>query len=213
MKSEQALSLDTNCTIRLVNKQIRLSYGGRTHFLKLHKGMKQLLVLLTHPGMAISINQLDACHAEPSGQYSQFRNPDELKSQDLHPQDSFAPVEMADYAAINASKQALLQITAELAELIDNCDCARAEELMGERDALQSYLREVYRPHGKIRKFPDEGSLLRLRVRKSLQRALAEIEQCEPLLAKELRTSLDLHAPMIYRPRALEIDIYGFNLV
>lgn len=210
MKSEQTFNENAECIISVSGKQVQIYYCGRTHILKLSRGMKHLLSLLTHPDMPVGAAQLANLSDLPLAAYSQFNSPEELKLRNLHPVGSYLPMPMADYQTVSSIKQRLRSIIGELAELQTNCDYARADDLIGERDHLAAYLKEVYRPGGQPRNFQDANCLIRKRVLKSLQRAVQDIGRCEPDLATELHNCLDIQGRFVYHPGRREISVKGF---
>jgi hypothetical protein len=210
MKSEQYHDDGAECMFSVSGKQVQITYCGRTHKLKLSLGMKHLLALVTHPDMPVSANQLDNLNDLRQANYKQFDSPDELKLRNLHPLGSYLPMPMADYQTIYSIKQRLRNIIEELSEMQEYCDYGRADDLITERDKLASYLREVYRPCGKQRNFPDAKGLIRKRVQKSLHRALQDIAKCEPDLASELSACLDYQGRFVFRPSYCEISVNGF---
>ena len=172
--------------------------------------MRQLLALLSHPFMPITYLMLDSPPNAIDAKYRQFSDSSELMVNELHIQECFPGVPMADIKTVLSVKQRLLKIVSELAELEESCDLARIDELQKEEDQLALYLREVYRPQGYFTGFCDENTLLHKRVQKGLLRALKQIKEVEPELARQIKASLKLHETIVFHSLSLEIEVLGF---
>jgi len=198
------------CTMQISGKKLLLNYEGRQHSLKLDRSMHQLLALLSHPCMPISYLMLDSPPNAVEGKYRQFSDRSELMVNELHIQECFPVVPMTDIKTVVSVTQRLLKIVTELSELEESCDLARIEELQKEQDQLALYLREVYRPQGYFTGFCDENTLLHKRVQKGLLRALKQIKEVEPELARQIKASLKLHQSIVFHPQQVEIEVLGF---
>ena len=129
--------------------------------------------------------------------------------QQLKVQDGFLAVPMTDLQTIKEVKEELIQVINELAELEENCDYARADELRDIYEKLSKYLRDVYHKDCKIRHFTCEESKIKRRVVRAVNRALEEIEIIEPELAKELRKSIEFGKTICYHQRR-KIEVFGY---
>lgn len=210
MKSVSATNSNNACHIHVRGKQVIICFHNNEHQFKLTGGMRYLLEIISHPGLPVSASQLENICAQAPDKYRQFSNPEEIKQRDLHPVGSYQPIPMADIKTIHSIKQRLLNLIDELATLYENCDYARAEDLVEEKEALVAYLKEVYRPTGQPRSFGSPESLQHKRVAKSLHRALAEIESQNAELAHSIKSSLSLKGRFVYRPDDIEVEISGF---
>lgn len=198
------------CRMQVVGKNLTLHYEGRQHCLKLTNSLKKLLALLSHPGMPITYLMLDTSPNAVEAKYRQFADHVQLEENGLHTQESFLRIPMVDLKTVKAVKQRLLQIISQQAEREENCDLAPLEDLQTEQEQLVAYLKEVYRPQGISKGFCDEGALLHKRVQKGLLRALAQIHEVEPHLARQIKASLKYHQTIVFHPQQLQIEILGF---
>jgi len=124
----------------------------------------------------------------------------ELKELDFRIQGDFPSLELVDLRTIKEVKGRLNQIIAELAELEHYHDYARQDDLLQEKEELVEYLKQVYRPQGRLVRIPSESLKCERRVMKALTRALAEIHKVEPELAQLLKESLHRGSALIYQP-------------
>jgi len=88
-------------------------------------------------------------------------------------------------------------------------DYARAADLQDEQEGLMQYLKDVYRPCGKVRSFSDETSRQRSKVLKALRRVMADIAAVEPELASYIRECLEINEYLVFRPTGLEIEVFS----
>lgn len=208
MKDDNREQTAGDCRIMVKGTQVQISYLGRSHTLFNSGGMAYILDLITHAGVPVSFDMLDAAQVQPQACYRQFEHESELTEGGLRLQDKPLSYAMADRKAIYNIKRRLVQIIAELAELEEYNDYARAADLRDEQEALMQYLRDVYRPCGRVRSFPDETAKQRSKVLKALRRVMSDIAAVEPELASLIWESLEINEYLVYRPTGLEIDVY-----
>ena len=159
--------------------------------------------------MNIPYANLETNYSTPEKVYSQFSSPQEIRDQQLNVQNGFLSVPMTDLQTIKEVKQELINVINELAELEENCDYPRADELRDRYEKLSNYLQEVYHKDCKIRHFTSEESKIKRRVVRAINRALAEIDMLEPELAKELSKSIEFGRTICYHQRR-KIEVRGY---
>jgi len=189
-------------TLRMVEmgKHISLSYAGRRYQLKKSRGLKIWAELIRNPGIPISYAQLDSAMWNDPQAVGGDLPLAELKELDFRIQGDFPSLELVDLRTIKEVKGRLNQIIAELAELEHYHDYARQDDLLQEKEELVEYLKQVYRPQGRLVRIPSESLKCERRVMKALTRALAEIHKVEPELAQLLKESLHRGSALIYQP-------------
>lgn len=194
----------------LSGKAVSISYQGRTHKFKLSKGMRHLAALLYHCELPLKPEQLELYEHRVILDKSLRLGFEERSEHEFSLSSDFPPYEMADRATLIAVKKRLIQLIDEIAEADSWNDYSRKDDLESEKDRLMAYLKEVYRPGGKLRYFPTERSLQRKRIRKSLSRAMDEIKAADPELAMHLDASLYLDEYFVYRPRGYALEVMGY---
>ena len=188
-------------SFRCEGKKIILQHSEREHILYFSKGLNYILTLLEYPELNIPYANLETNYSTPEKVYSQFSSPQEIRDQQLNVQNGFLSVPMTDLQTIKEVKQELINVINELAELEENCDYPRADELRDRYEKLSNYLLEVYHKDCKIRHFTSEESKIKKRVVRAINRALAEIDMLEPELAKELSKSIEFGRTICYHQR------------
>ena len=196
-------------SFRCEGKKIILQHSEKKYILYYSKGLNYILTLLEYPELNIPYSNLESNLSSPEKAYSQFSSPQEICEQQLNVQDGFLAVPMTDLQTIKEVKEELIQVINELAELEENCDYARADELRDIYEKLSKYLRDVYHKDCKIRHFTCEESKIKRRVVRAVNRALEEIEIIEPELAKELRKSIEFGRTICYHQRR-KIEVSGY---
>ena len=152
--------------------------------------MKYIFTLLENPELYFTYQCLELAESNSQRAYRQFETLEEVQLQHLKVQENFLPIPMADMQTIQEVKEELLSLIEELAELEENCDYARADEIRDRREKLSSYLYEVYHQDNYIRNFNDEAKKTKRRIVRAINRALEEIASVEPELATDLRKSI-----------------------
>jgi tRNA(Ile)-lysidine synthase TilS/MesJ len=207
MKSEAGMLYQESCRFRIRNKQVLISFRGREHRVFHSVGIAYLIELVMHPGVPVSYQELETALQQPLAGYRRFEGKEALLQHGLQLQEKPLPYAMTDKQTLGSIKQRLLQIIAELAELEEYNDYSRADDLREEQEALMLYLRQVYRPGGRLRSFSDAATKLKHKILKALRRALADIAGVDVELAAYIRASLELNEYLVYRNCGLEIDV------
>ena len=175
---------------RCEHNRVILSHQDREHTLFFSKGLKYIFTLLENPELYFTYQCLELAESNSQRAYRQFETLEEVQLQHLKVQENFLPIPMADMQTIQEVKEELLSLIEELAELEENCDYARADEIRDRREKLSSYLYEVYHQDNYIRNFNDEAKKTKRRIVRAINRALEEIASVEPELATDLRKSI-----------------------
>ncbi len=209
MQTAAQKSVSDVYSFRCEGKKIILQHSGREHILYFSKGLNYILTLLEYPELNIPYANLETNYSTPEKVYSQFSSPQEIRDQQLNVQNGFLSVPMTDLQTIKEVKQELINVINELAELEENCDYPRADELRDRYEKLSNYLQEVYHKDCKIRHFTSEESKIKRRVVRAINRALAEIDMLEPELAKELSKSIEFRRTICYHQRR-KIEVRGY---
>ncbi len=195
-------------TFRCEHNRVILSHQGREHTLFFSKGLKYIFALLENPELSFSYNSIELAGGSSQSAYNQFRTLEEVQIQQLKVQENFLSIPMTDMQTIKEVKEELLSLIEELAELEENCDYARADEIRDRKDKLSSYLYEVYHKDNHIRNFNDEAKKTKRRIVRAINRALEEIASVEPELATDLGKSIKF-GTMICCHWEKEIEING----
>ena len=196
-------------SFRCEGRKIILQHSGREHIFYFSKGLNYILTLLVYPELNIPYANLETNYPTPEKAYSQFSSLLEIHNQQLNVQNGFLSVPMTDLQTIKEVKKELINVINELAELEENCDYPRADELRDRYEKLSNYLLEVYHKDCKIRHFTSEESKIKRRVVRAINRALAEIDMLEPELAKELSKSIEFGRTICYHQRR-KIEVRGY---
>ncbi|MDD2227851.1 MAG: hypothetical protein PHY48_00390 [Candidatus Cloacimonetes bacterium] len=207
MQSGEGIPAEDQCKFRTVGKRVQISYQGHEFSVFHSIGMGYLLELICHPELPVSFFQMETTNSRPQNCYRQFENHEALLEFGLHLQEKPLANPVADKQTLHSIKQRLLRIIAELAELEEYNDYARAEDLINEKEALMLYLKEVYRPGNKIRNFDDEANRQKSRMLKALRRAISDIAKHDSKLASYLTATISVSEFIVYRPGSLEIDV------
>ncbi len=173
------------------------------------RGMRYLMQLMQYRDTLVRFEQLDGAYASPGRCYHQFRDESTTLESGLKVQDRLEPLQMTDNRTIRELKQRLLCIVDELVLMEENNDYGRADELRDEQDKLCEYLKEVYRPCGKLRNFPDENSKLKRRVIRAIHRAIEDIRKESTMLAMVIEDSLEVGEYLLFRSEGPDIRISG----
>ena len=179
----------TKRTVTLAHNGIQVTYdhAGR--------GFEYLEELLHHPNRPIMCSHLrqlfqidpDAC---PQDDFTELEAVPELDTTGFPLLPLTQPIEVADRQAIDEVKQALIDLTAEEAELLKYHDYARLDAVRDEKDALLDYLKKALTPMDKPRYLHHQQRNDYSAVKKAIQRAVAKLEPDFPDLFEELRTHI-----------------------
>jgi hypothetical protein len=195
------------CRIEICGNRVRIRYKYREHELKLSVGMRYIIELISHAGIPVSLEALMSISSSIHASYICMGSKDALAEHGLSSLDSFMAMPMTDVSCIRQVKERLMQIVAELAEMEQHCNYARADDLRDEQDALASYLREVYRPDKRIRNFTTEMAKQRFSIVRAIKRALQSIYEADAELGDKLKASIKLGKYPVYNPTELDVSI------
>lgn len=198
------------CRLSIRAKELIIGWQGREHSLKLSRGMEQLVQLMRYPGILLDYAGLESDAAVPQARYQQLNNSEERLEHQLHAAEDYLPLPLSDPKTVKEVKQRLLRLISEEAELEENCDFSRLDDIRDEKEALTQYLNEVYSPARRMRCFPDENLRQRKRVQKNLLRAIATIGDLEPELATKLKSCLQFHCGIVFWADTLVIEIGSY---
>lgn len=105
-----------------------------------------------------------------------------------------------DRAAVAEYRNRVTELDVQLAQLGPGDDTASAESARAERDWLTAQLASATGLGGRTRSFPDQGERARVAVGKAIRRALARIEDADPVVGGHLRQAVHTGARCSYWP-------------
>jgi hypothetical protein len=176
--AQPALAEEPEATFRAEGDVWRLEYAGKTTHLPDYKGLRDLAVLLAHPGQPVTAIVLAGGWAE------QATGSD--------------PV--LDDAARAAYRRRIEALDAAIIEARDDGDEARLQNAEDERDAIIAELRAATGLAGRSRRLGDPGERARSTVTARIKEALRRIEAVHPELAAHLRGSVRTGRACVYQP-------------
>jgi hypothetical protein len=163
-----------------------LSFAGRTVMMPDAKGMRDLHILLSRPGVDVPVGALiDPARGESLVATSRRRSDSVLD-----------PQAKAEYRRRLATLET--EIEASLATHQDE----RALQLESERDGLIAELRRTTRLGGRSRTFSDDAERARKTVSARIHDTLRHLEQRHPELAKHMRESVSTGSTCRYQSSA-----------
>jgi len=193
--------------MELCGNRVVFRYRNREFGVKLSVGMRYIIELITHAGIPVSAVWLSSITASIAPMYIGMGTKDALVEHGLGSKDAFPVMPMTDAVCIRQVKSRLLEIVSQLAELEQNCDYARADDLRDEQEALCQYLKEVYRPDKRIRSFENEQEKQKQSVNKAIKRALQQVYEADAELGSKLSSCIKLGRILVYHPQDLDIRV------
>jgi hypothetical protein len=163
-----------------------LELDGRSALVDHCVGMRHLATLLANPGYEIPAIDLAAGPGHP----------DPVAAHEIAESDQ--PV--LDEVAKREYKERLSELQAEIDDLESMNDLERAAALRVERDWLVAELTAATGMAGRSRRFGGSDERARVAVGKALRRALARVEEADPVIAAELRATVHTGRRCSYRP-------------
>ncbi len=141
------------------------------------RGLAHLHTLLANAGDAVPATQLAGAVVEESG---------------LGP--------TADRAALNAYRQRLAEIDAELARADEWADVGLSEKFLAEREALLAEVAAATGLGGRARSSGSSAERARVAVRKAIASAIQAIHAADPVVARHLTTHVHTGQQCVYEP-------------
>jgi hypothetical protein len=105
-----------------------------------------------------------------------------------------------DRAAVTKYRNRVTQLDVQLGQIGPGDDTASAESARAERDWLTAQLASATGLRGRSRAFPDQGERARVAVGKAIRRALARIDEADPVIGGHLRQAVHTGARCSYWP-------------
>jgi hypothetical protein len=160
-----------------------LQWHGRHSTVQDSKGIRDLAVLLGHPGQPVSALELvEAAGGPPAAAVG----------------GSLGPV--LDATARRAYQQRLTDLEEELAEAEDNADLGQVERLRGERSMLADELAGALGLGGRTRFAGDPAERARKAVTMRIRAAISSIAEQDDALARHLRNAVRTGRLCSYQP-------------
>jgi len=153
-----------------------VEYGGVRAYVPHAKGMRDIAILLAHPGQPVSASDL-------AGTITRSRGEPAL-----------------DRQALAAYRARLGDLDDDIAEADSNNDPERAARARGERDALVAELTRSVGRGGRPRRLGDDTEKARKTVTIRIQRALRLLDGHHPALAAHLREAVRTGTTCSYQP-------------
>lgn len=169
---------------RRMGRQWQVTLGERSALVEHSVGMRHLATLLANPGREISAVDLAAGPAQPG----------------VAAAGSAGAQPVLDEAAKRQYRQRLARLAAEIDEFESDNDLEHAARARDERDWLLSELAAATGVAGRSRQFPNNDERARIAVGKAIRRALRRVTQGDPVIGKELETTIGTGRLCIYQP-------------
>lgn len=193
--------------IRVLPRQISLSFRGKTHLLAKSKGWNYLLQILSRPGIGHHPQELlyPAKEVQASGHSLSKLGQAALVKKGLYPAYLDSPIPLSDEQSISEVKARLLKLINLEAEMRVNCDYGRLEDILDEKEKLIGYLKESYHSTGKIR--CEQNSALRAKnsVNKAIKRVIEDISSADTELGAYFNRCIRRGATIFYQPAEFEV--------
>jgi hypothetical protein len=168
-------------------RQWMLEMDGRTVLVDHSVGMRHLATLLANPGYEIPAADLAA-------------GPGSAESGATAHGSAESAQPVLDEVARREYKQRLTQLHIEIEELETMNDLERAAALRAERDWLVAELTSATGMGGRPRQFSGTDERARIAVGKAIRRALARVDDADPVIGEELRATVHMGQRCSYLP-------------
>jgi hypothetical protein len=179
----EAAAFAATCTRH--GRRWRVELGARAVHLDQCVGLLHLAVLTANPGVEIpAIDLVVGLH-----RLERAASRGGMSAQPL-----------LDRAASQQYRQRLSQLRGEIDDLQARGDREGAERARAERDWVLSELTAGTGLRGRARTFADDGERARIAVGRAIRRALARIEQADPVIGTHLRNAVHTGMHCWYRP-------------
>lgn len=176
---------------RRLGRRWQVTLGSRSVTVEHSVGMGHLATLLAHPGREIPAADLAAGPELPG--------PDQRDRVSAGgPAGSAQP--LLDEVARRRYRQRLSELAAEIDELEASNDLERAARSRAERDWLLSELVAATGIGGRSRQFTGNDERARIAVGKAIRRAIDRITQADPVIGRELQSTVSTGLRCSYRP-------------